>query len=172
MLTQLVARELAAQERFFGAGTMDYVRIMWRDARGAFWGFALARRFLGYRNALDATMYHAARITATQLEDCGTCVQMTVTAARAAGVDAAIVRGLIARSPGELPPDIARVVAFTTAVVIADYAAIGELRPLIAERLGDEAMVELAMAIAAARTYPTIKRGMGLALSCSAVEVV
>ena len=82
MLTQLIHRQLAVQERVLGAGTMDYVRASWRDARGAFWGFALARQ------------------------------------------------------------------------------------------VGAEAMVELAMAIAAARSFPTIKRAMGLAVSCSRVEVV
>ena len=172
MLTQLIDRQLSAQERVFGAGTMDYVRTIWRDAPGAFWGLALARRFLGYRKSLDRTAYHVARIAAAQHEDCGTCVQIAVNAARADGVDLAIVRAMVARPPQPLPPALAQVVAFTRAVCAADYAAVAELQPLVAREVGAEAMVELAMAIAAARTFPTIKRAMGLALSCSRVEVV
>ena len=172
MLTQLIDRQLAAQERVLGAGTLDYVRTIWRDARGAFWGFAFARRFLGYRKALDVTVFHVARITATQHEDCGTCVQMAVNAARADGVDVAVVRALLASAPGALPPALAQVAAFTSAVCAADYAAVTELQPLVARQVGADALVELAMAIAAARTFPTIKRAMGLAVSCSRVEVV
>ena len=71
-----------------------------------------------------------------------------------------------------LPPALAQVRAFTNAVVSADYAAVAEVQPLVARQLGAEAMVELAMAIAAARSFPTIKRAMGLAVSCSRVEVV
>ena len=36
---------------------------------------------------------------------------------------------------------------------------------------GEEAVVELALAIATARIFPTLKRGLGYAKSCSAVKV-
>ena len=152
MLNQLIDRQLVAQERVLGAGSLDYVRTIWRDARGAFWGFAFAGRFLGYRSSLDVTVFHVARIATTQHEDCGTCVQMAVNAARANGVDVGVVRALIARTPEALPPLLAQVARFTRAVCAADYAAVAELQPIVAREVGAEAMV--------------------LALSCSRVEVV
>jgi alkylhydroperoxidase family enzyme len=172
MLTSLIDRQLTAHERMLGAGTLDYMRTIWRDAPGAFWAFARARRFLDYRKTLDVTACHVARIVATQHEDCGTCVQMAVNAARADGVDVAVLRALVAGDAGALTPALAQVAAFARAVCAADYAAVAELQPAVARQVGAAAMVELSMAIAAARTFPTIKRAMGIAVSCSRVQVV
>jgi hypothetical protein len=63
------------------------------------------------------------------------------------------------------------VVAFVEAVVRADDATVGELRPALEAELGGAGLAELAIAIAGARVYPTTKRALGLAVSCSRVEV-
>ena len=46
-----------------------------------------------------------------------------------------------------------------------------KLRESLREQYGDEALVELAMGIARARVFPTVKRALGYATSCALVEV-
>jgi hypothetical protein len=46
-----------------------------------------------------------------------------------------------------------------------------ELRPLIAQWWGEAGIVELALAIASAHVYPTVKRAMGHAQACQRVTV-
>ena len=45
------------------------------------------------------------------------------------------------------------------------------LRERIRQRYGDEGLIELALAIAACRTFPVTKRVLGFAVSCSEVTV-
>ena len=45
------------------------------------------------------------------------------------------------------------------------------LRQRILERYGEEALVELALGIAAARMFPVTKRALGYATSCALVEI-
>jgi len=45
------------------------------------------------------------------------------------------------------------------------------LRGSIRLNYGDEGLIEMALAIASCRTFPTIKRALGYAVSCSAVAV-
>ena len=46
-----------------------------------------------------------------------------------------------------------------------------ELRLKLAEKLSPAAMVDLAIAIAGARVFPALKRGLGHAKSCSLVQI-
>ena len=46
-----------------------------------------------------------------------------------------------------------------------------ELSEELAQELGRAALVDLALAIASVRVFPTLKRGLGYAQSCSQVTV-
>jgi alkylhydroperoxidase family enzyme len=171
LLTPLIERRLRREERLLGEGTLDYLRMLWRTSRPAFWAFASAGRFLRFRRQLPLPVHHAARIAAIRAEDCGTCLQMSVRLALADRIDASLVRALATGPAAALPAPLDRVVAFAEAVVRADDAAVAELRPGLEAELGSAALAELAVTIAGARVYPTTKRALGLAISCSRVEV-
>jgi alkylhydroperoxidase family enzyme len=171
ILSRLAARPLAAQERALGGVSLDYLRQLVRDAPGAFLAFARARAFLGHRGAMPADAHHVARIAATRAEDCGTCVQITVNLARQAGVPPAVVRAAALDLPDELPAPLAAVHRFATAVARADTAAAEAERPAVHARYGDAGIAELAVAIAGARTFPTLKRALGHAVSCERVQL-
>jgi hypothetical protein len=56
-------------------------------------------------------------------------------------------------------------------VVTTDEEKAAPLRESLRARLGEEALIELSFAIAAARVFPTVKRGLGYATSCALVEL-
>jgi len=81
-------------------------------------------------------------------------------------VIAAAARGDVAA----LPDDLADVHRFATAVVTAS----GEedaLRETLRQRHGEEALVELALALASCRVFPEVKRALGFAKSCAIVPL-
>jgi hypothetical protein len=58
------------------------------------------------------------------------------------------------------------------AMAVAAHADEAEdLRLQMVGEVGDDAMVDLALAIAGVRVYPTIKRALGYATSCRLVEI-
>ncbi|MGZ8379104.1 MAG: hypothetical protein ACXW0Z_17895, partial [Gemmatirosa sp.] len=56
-------------------------------------------------------------------------------------------------------------------VAVGDTAAVEAERPAVRARYGDVGIAELAVAIAAARTFPTLKRALGHAVSCERVQL-
>ena len=111
-----------------------------------------------------------ARIVAVQVEDCGTCLQIEVSLARASGVAPPIIRAALEATEEALPPELAEVARFSRAVVTrTDDEA--ELRERLCERYGEEGLVELALGIASCRVFPTTKRALGFAVACERVHV-
>ena len=171
MLSSIIAWRLKAEERRFGPGTMAYVRTLWDTTRPGFWAFASARRFLGFRGRLDRDAYHVARIVTTCGEDCGTCVQIAVRLALADGVSPELLGSLIPGGRGSLPASLRPIAEYAAAVLRADDLRVTALIPEIERTFGPHAIGELAIAIAGARVFPTMKRAMGLAVSCAKVEI-
>ena len=167
LLDPVVRRQLAAQERALGGVSLAYLRDMWRVAPRAFVAVIRARPFLGYpARGVPPAAYHVARIAATRVEDCGTCVQTAVHLARAAGVPPAVIRAAALGAPEALPADLSAVYRFATAVAQADTAATEAERPALRARFSEHGLVTLAIAIAGARTFPALKRALGHATSC------
>jgi alkylhydroperoxidase family enzyme len=170
MLRQLILRQLDAEERKLGGVSLDYLRHVARTSLPAFFKFALFTPLASHRRALPADAYHVARLVATRHEDCGTCVQIEVNLARRDGVAPEILRAAIGRRPDSLPPPLADVYRFDEAVVEAGGEE-GEWRERVRGHYGEEALVEMALGIAAARVFPTTKRALGYATSCALVSV-
>jgi alkylhydroperoxidase family enzyme len=170
MLRQLILKQLDAEERKLGGVSLDYMRHLARTSLPSFFKFALFTPLAKHRRTLPPDAYHVARLVATQHEDCGTCVQIEVNLARRAGVRAEVLRATVKQQPDELPAELADVYRFAQAVVEAKGAE-GEWRERVRERYGAEALVEMALAIAAARVFPTTKRALGYATSCALVRV-
>jgi alkylhydroperoxidase family enzyme len=169
MLRALILRRLDAEERSLGE-SIEYTRHIVRSSLPAFLRFALCLPLARHRRALPAVPYHVARIVATRDEDCGTCVQIEVNEARRAGVPAEVVRAVVEQRLDALPPEAADAYRFAAAVVRATGEE-GAPRERLRQRFGEEALVELALAIAAARVFPIVKRALGYATSCSRVAL-
>ncbi|PWR19686.1 hypothetical protein [Zavarzinia compransoris] len=169
MLRWLYARLIDRSERRLGQSA-DWLRDILDSSPAGFRKFGLFMALAGHRAHAPAALWHLSRIAADQTEDCGPCVQIAVDAALAAGVDPGLLRAAVARRP-EAMGDLESLTYRFAAAVAAGGDEAEELRQALEARLGRAAMADLAIAIATARVFPALKRGLGHARSCRRVEV-
>lgn len=122
-----------------------------------------------HRRKLPLDAFHVARLAATQVEDCGTCVQIVVNMARKEDVGADLLKAALAGNEAALPAPLGDVLRYARQVAQGQDDA--ELRDRLRASYGEAGLVELALAIATARVFPSVKRAMGHAVSCSLVRV-
>ena len=170
MIRLLIRKRLDALEQTLGE-SVDYMRHVVRVSLRAFLKFALFTPLAAHGRKLPVDLYHTACFVATRHEDCGTCVQITVNMARHDGVPDHMLRTLIAGHPEELPDEARDVYLFADAVVNVDEEKAAPLRERLRACLGEEGLIELSFAIAAARVFPTVKRALGYATSCALVQI-
>lgn len=169
MINYLIAKKLETFEKTTGE-SVDCMRDLLRQSRQGFFLFMLFVPLTKYRGALSKEDFHVARITTMKHEDCGPCLQTTVTLALLDGVDVGLVQKVIARNIPSLPLSIQSVIAFTEAV-LARTEDLDTRRDEVVLRLGERAPADLGVAIAAVRVYPVLKRAMGYAKSCSLIKL-
>jgi alkylhydroperoxidase family enzyme len=169
MIQRLIQAQLAREERRLGS-SLDYLRHIARVSLPAFLKFGAFTPLARHRRVLPAEPYHVARLVSTQLEDCGTCVQIEVNLARQSGVAPELIQAVLNQAPELLPSSLEDVYRFAEAVV-THTGDEGETRERLRHQLGEEGLVELALAIAACRVFPTTKRALGYAISCERVEI-
>lgn len=139
----------------------------WRDLRAAPGG--VLAKFLGFvaaashRHAAPPALLHAARIGSVLVEDCGACALICARAAVADGIPRETVNALLAGQP-----DAGAETAYCFGAAIATQSAeASELGDAIEQAHGRAVRTELALAASLARGFPGLKRGLGLARSCS-----
>jgi alkylhydroperoxidase/carboxymuconolactone decarboxylase family protein YurZ len=121
-----------------------------------------------HRHAASAQALSFATIAAELAEDCGPCALIAAKMALANGIPREAINAALAGNP---PPGAgAQAFAFGRAVSLGLTEA-DVLGDEIEQAYGRAVRTELAVAVAMARTHPTIKRGLGFAKSCSAVKL-
>jgi len=121
-----------------------------------------------HRHAAPAELFAMARIGATRAEDCGPCTLIAARWALHDGVPRALVQAAL---DGALPEgDLADAYAFGRAVALGQPEA-ADLGAVLAARHGATVRDELALSVAMVRVYPALKRGLGIAQSCSVVPL-
>lgn len=169
MLGWLVNRQIAARERFLGV-PLNYLREMYRVAPRLFFRFGKAAALASYHGVLPRPALHVANLVTTRLEDCGECQQIGVNLARKDQVPAEVIRAAVQGDFAALPAPLGEVARFAEAVATGSGADV-ELRETLRAQYGDAGLVELSVAIAVARMFPAVKRGMGYAASCSLTPI-
>ena len=164
----ITSRLIGAAERKFGE-KLDYMRDIASASPAAFYKFALFLVFARHRKAAPLEAYYLASIGALQDEDCGPCLQIAVNQALAEGVSPSVISSAMAGG-ASLDANSKLFLDFGRAVS-ANVPEAEELRLKLAEKLSPAAMVDLAIAIATARVFPALKRGLGHAKSCALVEI-
>ncbi|MFI5299069.1 MAG: hypothetical protein ACHREM_13315 [Polyangiales bacterium] len=149
---------------------LDHLRHILGVSIGAFRRYVKIMPLTTYRDALPVEPFHVARIVATRHHDCGTCVQTVVNYAKKDGVPIAVLRATVDGEPDALPEELAEIYRFTEAVVKATYDE-EPLRERIRKRYGEQAFVELAIAIGATPYFPLTKRALGFGVTCAKVVV-
>jgi hypothetical protein len=90
--------------------------------------------------------------------------------AERAGVDPKVLRAVLTEDPAAMPADVALAWRFTRATLDRDPAA-DRYRDDIVKRWGPRAVISLAFAMVASRTYPTLKYAMGHGKACTRIVV-
>jgi len=169
MLRKIILSRITSTEKQWGV-SLEYCRFIIRVSLRAAFKFAKFLAVDEYRRVLPPGPFYVARIVAVREADCGTCVQIAVSQAKKAGVPADVLRAVVEGKLEDLPEELRDACRFAEAVVTAN----GEddtLRESIRLKYGDEGLIEMALAIPSCRTFPTVKRALGYAVSCSAVAV-
>jgi alkylhydroperoxidase family enzyme len=165
-LVSLVQRQAERKLR----APADYIGRMGEGSFSGFMKFLMFLPLAEHCRTSDPALVHAVRIVATQHEDCGPCVQVAVNAARDDGMDPQAIRAILHRHHEQLSDELSLVITFADGVLARDGSE-EEARRAIETQLGLTVLTELSLAIASARVFPTVKRGLGFARSCSVVEV-
>ena len=156
MLRWLINKRLDAAEKNVGV-SFEYARHVLRVSLRAFLKFTKVLPLAEYRRAIPPEPFYAARVVAMRHDDCGECVQITVNQASAL-------------APGGARP-CGPWSSWSLPAVVSASGEEDALRERIRQRYGEEALVELALAIAVGRIFPTTKRALGYSRSCALVTV-
>ena len=168
MLRKFILSRLDKEERRLGA-SLDYLRHILRVSLPAFFKIAKLMPMATYRKALPVDAYHVARIVATKHEDCGSCVQIQINLAKEDGVSLDTIRATLDGKADALNKELADVYHFTEAVV-QHTGRDDEWRSALRQRYGEQGLIDLAFGITTSRAFPTTKRVLGYAQSCSVVD--
>jgi len=169
MLRRFILARIAAAEKELGV-PLEYCRFIIRASLRASFKFAKFLAVDEYRRVLPPGPCYVARIVATRHEDCGSCVQIAVNQAKKAGLQPELLRAVLDGDLDALPDEIKEAYHFAEAVLTANGDE-DACRECLRLRYGDEGLIEMALAIATCRVFPTVKRALGYAISCSAVAV-
>jgi hypothetical protein len=147
-----------------------YLHEMLDISMAAFMCFAKIEKLARYREQVPIEAWYAAKLTAAMHEDCGPCTQLVVDMAIAEGMSAAQLTALVDGDTHAMNDAVALGYRFAKATLARDIDAT-DLRAQIHARWGARAVVSLALAIAGARVFPTVKYAMGHGQSCSRIRI-
>jgi len=169
MLRWFLRRKLDAEEKKLGE-SMDYLRHVVDTSPTAFLRFASIMPFANSRKVLPKEAWYVAQIVSLQHEDCGPCLQITVTLAQKDRVDVGMMRAVLDGNKSQLSEEMADVYNFAQSIAHSDTDP-DALREKLRTRYGDRGLIELAYAIASSRIPPTVKSVLGYAKSCKEVSI-
>lgn len=169
MLKSLALWLVARTERDFRV-SLDYLRDLYRISPRAFWKMGRARAFGMHRERAPEKAVLAAHLAAALHDDCGSCVQIVVNMGLKHGISPVDIKAMMAGRLDGLAAPLSLGFRFGNAIV-TNSAALETIRHEVLAAWGEKGMVDLACAVAFARTYPAMKRAMGHAVTCDLVRV-
>lgn len=150
------------------AGESDYLREVAAAPGHAFEKFAHFMPASMHRHEAPVDLFHMTRIGATLVEDCGPCA---ITAANWA-LEQRVSKDVVNLALASDPPHGDLKTAFDFGQAIATQSAEAfTLGDTIEAKFGRSVRFELAMTAAIVRSYPAMKRGLGLTRSCSVTKL-
>jgi hypothetical protein len=160
---------IETRERQLGV-TLDYQRDMAEASPGSALRLAEIGRLARENQSVPAVVAAMAALGATLAEDCGECVQIQLNLAAKAGIDPRHIKAALDNRLTELPPDLKLGYCFGRVVSENDPMLL-EKGAAVEARFGRKALVDLALTVALARFYPTVKRALGHSRSCAATAI-
>ena len=148
----------------------SYMRDLLEADPAAFLAFSKVQGLGGYRKAPPRALV-AARLVGTLAEDCGPCTQIVVRMAEEEGLPPAVLKAILTGDEAAMGPDAALAWRFARASLARDIEAADPLRDEIVRRWGAKALAAIALGLASARVYPTVKYALGHGKACSRVQI-
>jgi hypothetical protein len=147
-----------------------YMQAMLREAPEAFFKFAKVAGASRHRRAAPVEAIFAAKLVGTIAEDCGPCTQLVVNMAREANVSEGQIAAVLERNETAMSPDTALGFRLADAVV-RDSEGDDAARDAVRAAWGEKGVIEISLAVALTRVFPTLKAGMGYHRECRRVRV-
>lgn len=169
MVTWIIERLLTGLERRLGAN-VDHLRLVAANSRSAFFKVLGFVPLAAHRGRTDRELLFAVRFAATRHEDCGGCAQMVIQQALREGVPLQTQRAVIDDDLGNLDQRIRLALEFTRAV-LHNTDEQSRLRAALRAELGERSLVDLSLAMASARVFPTLKRSLGFSTHCQRLSL-
>jgi hypothetical protein len=169
MLKWFLRRQIAAFERTWNYDA-SYIREMIDADPRAMMVFGKVQGLSQYRKDVPLAAYCAAGLVAVMAEDCGPCTQLGIDMAQREGVDAAILRAIVARDYAAMPEEVALAVRFTEATLRHAPEA-DDLREEVLRRWGKRGLISLAFSMLSARVYPTLRYALGHGRACTRLVI-
>lgn len=169
MLKRLMNWLIEGSEKKTGENA-DWLRDIARVSPRSFFVFGLFTPLATHRRSLPLRMHHLARLAAISEADCGPCFQTIVNYAVNDGIEDALIRAAIENDVSGMGDMEATVFRFAGAIARKEPDDAGA-REVIVKTWGEQALIDLAFAIAATRVFPTVKRVMGYGEACRLLEV-
>ncbi len=147
-----------------------YMKEMLNVAPNAFEKFESFLPMASFVQSAPKDVIYLVKLAAMKNEDCGACLQLNVDMAIEAGVDKNIIKEVIFNEGKNLPLSLKDIYKFT--LLVSNNKIIDDtLYDKIYETYSKEIMVEVSLAIASAKVFPTIKRVLNDIKSCSVIKI-
>ena len=143
----------------------SYLEELMDASPEAFRAFEAAMPMARIQKAASTEDIYIAKIAGMRGRDCGPCTELSLKMAREAGVAEEVIQGALRGGKG-LNAEQRDVHDYARAVALNEDMD-SELLPRLRRRIGEEALAELAVNLVATGLYPTLKRALGHAQSCS-----
>jgi len=149
---------------------VDYIKRMIKQAPNAYEKFESFLPMASYYEKAPDEVIFLVKLAVMKNEDCGACLQLNVNMAIEAGVDEQIVKEIVFNKGRNLPEELKELYEFILNVA-KNESIDDKLYSKISNKYGHEIMIEIALASASAKVFPTIKRVLGDIESCSVIQI-
>lgn len=150
---------------------VSYMRQLIDADPAAFRAYSAVQKLSGYHKGAPPAAIAAAGLIATLAEDCGPCTQIGVKIAAEAGLPGSVLKAILTGDETAMGPDASLARRFALASLARDLESADPLRDEVVRRWGEKGLAALALSMAAARVYPTVKYALGHGKACSKVRV-
>ena len=143
---------------------------MINQAPNAYEKFEAFLPMASYYEKTPSEVIFLVKLTIMKNEDCGACLQLNIDMAIEAGVDKEIIKEVVFNRGQNLTTELKELYEFSLKVA-KNESIDDELYNKITDRYSDEILIEIALASAATKIFPTVKRVLGNIKSCSVIQI-
>lgn len=167
MLKRLIIHSISKFEKQTGYDS-TYMKDIANSSPSLAMKFSNFIKLNRYQKKTPDDVLFIAKIAAMKTGDCGTCLQLNINFALWSGVSPQYVKDAVSH-PEKLPASLKLIYDFASKTA-SGASDVDTFREQVLQQYGQDVLIELAMAIATTIVYPTLKRGLGYAKSCSLMQ--